>query len=134
MGSDHPKTFDELIASRKTWIHDILIPWCRTAPRAQLRLAELDWTDLAGKIAPEKSLWLWAWERFPDLVHSELQGMDEASWLEVSLTDGTTYEGHPDARESLHGELVLIGKHPRGGRAMHGPFSLDNIRSIRKVR
>ncbi|MFO1022839.1 MAG: hypothetical protein U0903_19405 [Planctomycetales bacterium] len=120
--------FTELVESRKEWIAQVLIPWCRQAERKELRLAELDWPDIAGKIAPEKSLWFWAWGRFPELVHAELQGIDEASTLEVTMRDGTTFRGHPDARESTHGELVLVA---RG--QMHGPLSIDDIQAIKRL-
>lgn len=127
------RKFAELVDSRKKWIAEELIPWCRQAERKELRLAELDWQDIAGKIAPEKSLWFWAWERFPELVHAELQGMDEASTVEVTMRDGGVHRGHPDARESTHGELVLVGRGAAGGMVMLGPFSIDEIQSIRRV-
>ena len=61
--------FDDLVASRKAWITDFLQPWCRSAPLAALKRAELDWADIAGKVTADKTLWPWAWARFPDLVH-----------------------------------------------------------------
>ena len=52
--------FDDLVASRKAWIADFLQPWCRSAPLAALKRAELDWADIAGKVTADKTLWPWA--------------------------------------------------------------------------
>jgi hypothetical protein len=126
-------TFADLVASRKAWIEEVLKPWCRAAPRLQLRLAELEWQDIAGRVDPEKSLWAWAWSRFPDLIHEELGAIDESLTVTVTLHDGTAFTGHPDARESKQGELVLLGKSAASGRfEQQGPFSLDDIASIKK--
>ena len=124
-------TFEALVASRRGWIADVLKPWCQRAPRAALRLAELEWTDIAGKVTPEKSLWAWAWGRFPDLVHPELNGIDESSAVTVTLKSGDQTTGYPDARESEQGQLVLVCRDPVTGRTNNaGPFSIDDIDSV----
>ena len=121
-----PLTFAHLVASRKAWIESVLKPWARQAKRADLLLSEAEWTDIAGKVDPAKSLWAWAWGRFPDLVHGDL-GIDEAVEVSVTLHDGRTYRGYPDARQSQHGQLVVIGRD-----ATHGPFSIDEIAAVVK--
>lgn len=109
------------------------MPWCHTADRMQLRLAELEWTDIAGKVAAEKTLWFWAWSRFPELVQSELQGIDETFPVRVTLKTGEEWIGHPDARESTQGSLVLIGKAETGKLESFGPFSIDEIALIQRI-
>ncbi len=123
--------FEELAASRRRWIEEVLRPWCRTAARKELRQADLEWVDLAGKVAPEKSLWAWAWSRFPALVHCELASIDETAEVLVTLRDGRQYCGYPDARQSEHGQLVLAGS-DADGPADLGPFSIDDIRDVEK--
>lgn len=126
------KTFTELAASRRAWIDDILKPWCQTAHRKDLLLAEHEWTDIAGKVDPNKTLWYWAWSRFPDLVSHELMGIDETARIAVTLHDGRQFTGYPDARESLHGELVLLCRSaaPPHRSTLEGPFPLDQIASV----
>jgi len=128
-------TFADLVSSRKAWLADVLMPWCRQAGLKDLRLAELEWGDIAGKVDAQKTLWCWAWSRFPDLVHAELAGIDETRELNVTLRDGRSITGFPDARQSLQGELVLVGRDPLNPRQMeeHGPFSLDEIAAIARV-
>ena len=127
-------TFADLAASRREWIEQVLIPWCRQASRMQLRLAELDWPDIAGRVDPEKTMWAWAWSRFPDLVNLELGGIDEARAVTVSLEDGTILTGYPDARQSKQGELLLVCKSAESGRFEDcGPFSLDIVQSVGKA-
>ncbi len=133
MSPDTPPTFSELVASRREWISNVLVPWCHTAVRTQLRLAELEWTDIAGKVAPEKTLWFWAWSRFPELVHTELQGIDETFPVRVILKDGSEFIGHPDARESTEGSLVLIGKAETGKLESLGPYSIDDIAIVQRI-
>jgi len=124
-------TFDALVASRKAWLSEVLKPWCQRAPRSALRLAELEWNDIAGKISPEKSLWAWAWGRFPDLVHPELNGIDESSVVTVILNDGQEFSGYPDARQSEQGQLILVCRDPLTGRSNDvGPFKLEDIASV----
>lgn len=125
-------SFAELAASRREWIDCVLTPWCRTAPRKDLLLAEHEWTDIAGKVDPNKTLWFWAWSRFPGLVNTELMGIDESAAVTVVLDDGRNLTGYPDARQSLHGELVLVCRDPRNPRrsVLEGPFSLDRVRAV----
>lgn len=126
-------TFEELVASRKSWLADVLQPWCRTAPLSALRLAEQDWMDIAGRVAPEKTLWPWAWSRFPDLVHEAL-GIEETGEVEVTLLDGRIVRGFPDARRSQSGQLVLWGQDsPDGDLNERGPFSIEQIASVKRI-
>lgn len=128
-------TFADLVASRKAWIETDLKPWCVKAALRDLRLAEQAWPDIAGKVDPEKTLWYWAWSRFPDLVNADLQAIDEAQKIAVALRDGRTLTGYPDARQSKQGELVLLGADPDDARrfAEAGPFGVDQIVSISKA-
>lgn len=121
-------TFHELVASRKAWIEDTLRPWCQTAPLSELRQAEHEWTDIAGRIGPDNSLWLWAWSRFPDLVCDGLLNVNETRQVRVDLRDGGQAEGFPDARLSQRGQLVLL----TGGSAPTelGPYPIDDILSV----
>lgn len=125
-------TFAELVTSRRAWLADVLEPWCRAASRKDLRLAELEWGDIAGKVDPEKTLWFWAWSRFPALVHQELAGIDETGEVTVTLQDGSQFTGYPDARNSGQGQLVLVGRDKTNPRrsAEHGPISIDDIATI----
>ena len=124
-------TFDALVASRKAWIAEVLQPWCRVAPRSALRLAELEWTDIAGRVSVEKSLWAWAWSRFPDLVHPELNGIDESSAVTVTLKNGRQITGYPDARQSEQGQLVVVCRNPATRRmTSEGPFPMEDISHV----
>ncbi len=125
--------FDELVASRKAWIAEILQPWCRTATLAALKQAELEWLDIAGKVAAEKTLWPWAWSRFPDLVHEAL-GIEETTEVEVELQDGRTVRGFPDSRASQQGQLILWGSEtPDIEPRELGPFSIERITGVRRI-
>lgn len=132
--STPPVTFAHLAASRREWIDSILRPWCTTAARRELLQAEHEWTDVAGKVDPNKTLWFWAWSRFPELVNHELTGIDETGEVTVTLADGREVRGYPDARESLHGELVLLcpAISGRGRGEFAGPFSLDDVTQVRR--
>lgn len=126
-------TFADLVASRKAWIENVLKPWCLCASRMQLRLAELEWHDIAGRVDPEKTLWAWAWSRFPGLVHPELSGIDESEQVTVVFKDQSIVRGFPDARQSRQGELVLLCKSTSTGRfEEQGPFSIDDIQAIER--
>ena len=126
-------TFDELVASRKAWLSEVLQPWCRSAGLASLRQAELEWNDIAGKVAPEKTLWPWAWSRFPDLVHESL-GIEETAEVEVTLRDGRTVRGFPDSRASQQGKLVLWGADEASGKPRElGPFSIEQIAAVKRL-
>lgn len=125
--------FEELVASRKAWIAEFLQPWCRSATLAALKQAEQEWLDIAGKVAAEKTLWPWAWSRFPDLVHESL-GIEETSEVEVALFDGRVVRGYPDSRASQQGQLVLWGSEPASEEARElGPFSIERISSVRRI-
>ena len=125
--------FENLVASRKTWIADVLQPWCRTATLAALKRAEQEWLDIAGKVAAEKTLWPWAWSRFPELVHESL-GIEETSEVEVTLKSGEQLRGYPDARASQQGQLVLWGSDPLETAPRElGPFSIERIASIKRL-
>ncbi|MCA9073963.1 MAG: hypothetical protein KDA93_02935 [Planctomycetaceae bacterium] len=120
--------FDRLVSSRKQWIDDVLIPWCQKAPVKQLMRAEREWMDIAGKVAPEMTLWLWAWSRFPALISEGLSGLDETYQVRVTLRDGTQHVGYPDARQSERGRLYLAGSDGDSG-----PMSVDDIQSVEQV-
>ena len=126
-------TFDELVASRKAWLSEVLQPWCRKASLISLRQAELEWIDIAGKVAPEKTLWPWAWSRFPDLVHESL-GIEETAEVEVALHDGRTVRGFPDSRASQQGKLVLWGADATDEKPHElGPFSIEQIATVKRL-
>jgi hypothetical protein len=120
-------TFDDLAASRRQWIADILQPWCRAAPLAELRKAEREWGDIAGRVEPEFTLWLWAWSRFDVLYVEGLKGVDETFEVRVRLKSGEEHCGFPDARQTRRGTLVLQGEE-----GQLGPFSIDDIASVER--
>jgi hypothetical protein len=126
-------TFADLVTSRREWIESTLKPWCRQATRANLLLAEQEWLNIAGQVEPEKTLWLWAWSRFPVLCVEDLPGIEESFAVTVTLRDGSQHSGYPDARRSRQGRLVLIGTQQcsRGGES--GPFSIDDIHQIERI-
>src|SRR5271163_1414830 len=103
------ESFEELVEARKHWINEVLKPWCQKARRSDLIKAEAEWLDIAGKVMPEKTLWLWAWSRFPALVHESL-GIEETSEVYVELRNGRSISGFPDARNSLRGQLIIYGR------------------------
>lgn len=121
-------TFDELVTSRKRWIDEVLIPWCRAASRKDLVRAAMDWGDIAGRVDENATLWTWAWGRFPELVHEGLSGVNETRPVRVSLKSGEMVSGFPDARQSTNGLLVLIANPP--GNERLGPFSIDDIARV----
>jgi hypothetical protein len=125
-------TFADLVSSRKAWLADVLIAWCVQAQLKDLRLAELEWGDIAGKVDPEKTLWYWAWSRFPELVNADMQSIDEARRVTVTLIDGSAFTGNPDSRKSKQGRLVLVGRDPANPRRSeeYGPFSIDEIARV----
>lgn len=120
-------TFEDLVTSRKGWIENVLRPWCRSAPRLELLKAEQEWQDIAGRVDPERTLWLWAWSRFPVLVVEGLTGIDESFEVTVTLKDGSRHTGYPDAAGSERGQLVLQADRE------HGPFPLDDIEFIERA-
>ncbi len=125
--------FEELVRSRKAWIAEVLQPWCRAASLLALKQAELEWPDIAGKVAPEKTLWPWAWSRFPELVHETL-GIEETLEVEVTLKSGQKVKGYPDSRASQQGRLVLWGSETPDAPARElGPFSIEAITSVHRL-
>lgn len=125
--------FDALVASRRTWIETVLKPWLRTAPRRDLLFAEQEWIDLAGRADPGKTLWPWAWSRFPVLYVDDLGGLEETYRVIVTLRDGSQHTGYPDARQSLRGELVLLGDSVVHGSRNLGPFSIDDVVNVARA-
>ena len=128
-------SFDELVASRRAWIEEILKPWCRQASLADLKRAELEWAELAGRIDAQSTLWTWAWGRFPDLVHELLAGVDETYEVAVTLADGSEYVGYPDNRKSQAGRLVLSSTESGPTRRLveHGPWPIDTIAAVKRL-
>ena len=130
--------FDDLVTARKEWISNVLKPWCQQARRAELLKADLEWLDIAGKVPVEKTLWLWAWSRFPELIHENL-GIEETSRIVLQLQDGRQFWGFPDSRQSVRGHLVLLGQAGPSEPpddvplAEQGPFSIDEIASVQRL-
>ena len=125
-----PSGFEELAAARRGWIENVLRAWCRQAPLKELRKAEQEWFDIAGRADANATLWTWAWERFPDIVHPDLPGVHETHEIRVVLTDGTELTGYPDARLSLRGMLVVVGTDESGDVVTSEPVSIDQVVSI----
>jgi len=123
-----PLSFSDLAASRRDWIETVLRPWCRQATLKQLKQADLEWHDFAGRVDSAATLWTWAWERHPVIVHDDLSGVNETHAVRVTLQDGSTVSGYPDGRQSLNGQLILIGD---GGES--GPHSIDDIASVEVI-
>ena len=125
--------FEELAASRREWIESVLRPWCMRAALKDLRRAELEWADIAGRVDPQATLWTWAWGRFPDLVHEGLTGVSETREVRVTLRNGTVVTGWPDNRRSTQGRLVLLSRSPDGRAVESGPHSIDDIATVEAV-
>ena len=129
-----PTSFEELAVSRRRWIDDVLRPWCRQATLKQLRQAEVEWLDIAGRVDIQATLWTWTWERFPVLTHPEMAGVNESHEVQVTLTDGTIVQGFPDSRESLRGMLVLVPCNAESGKSsVLGPYSVDEVVAVTLV-
>lgn len=129
-----PTSFEELTASRRQWIEEALRPWCRQATLAQLRQAELEWLDIAGRVDVHATLWTWAWERFAVLTHPEMAGVNESHEVRVCLRDGTTAQGYPDSRESARGTLALVPCGTEAGTPqLLGPYSVDDVAAVEQV-
>lgn len=127
-----PETFEQLAASRRAWLFDVLKPWCNKATLIELKMAAIEWVNLAGNVDPVKTLWLWSWERFPELVHESL-GIDEGYPVEVTLASGECVTGYPDGKRSLDGELYLVRLGPTGAAQAIGPWTIDEIVAVRRV-
>ena len=122
--------FAELTASRRAWIQEVLVPWCRTANVPSLLKAEMEWGDIAGRVDPQFSLWLWAWSRFPVLYVEGLKGLDETYAVQVTTIDGAAHTGYPDSRSSSRTQLILVDS--TTGNSV-GPLRLDRIVSVERV-
>jgi hypothetical protein len=127
--------FADLIASRRAWIEETLRPWCAGAPLKELKRAELEWEDIAGKVDPKATLWTWAWSRFPAIVHEGLTGVNETHAVRVTLKNGDRHTGYPDNRRSQAGRLVLLASETSaaGGAAEIGPIAIDDIAKIERA-
>lgn len=123
-------SFEELALSRREWIDEVLVPWCREAGPAELRKAEIEWTNLAGQVAAELTLWTWAWSRFPALVHGGMPGLNETLNVKVVLKSGQSVIGYPDNRESDRHQLVLLSRGDDGTTEHAGPYQIDEIESV----
>ncbi len=121
--------FPELVQSRRNWIDQVLVPWCRTATRKDLLLAEQAWLDLAGRPEPKQTLWLWAWQRFPVLCEDGLTALNEAWLVKVVRQSGDVIVGFPDARESVQGNLILVDETGK----TREPVSIDDIVSVERA-
>lgn len=128
-----PDSFEHLAAARREWIETVLRPWCRRSLLKELRKAEQEWFDIAGRADVHPTLWTWAWERFPDIVHPDLPGVNETSELLLTLLDGSQVSGFPDGRKSQRGMLILISGSEGGETLTHGPISIDQIASIQRM-
>ncbi|MDA0835834.1 MAG: hypothetical protein O3A29_21380 [Planctomycetota bacterium] len=131
-------TFDQLAASRREWISQVLIPWCRAASLKELRKAADEWPDIAGKVTADATLWTWAWSRFPVLVLDDLPGVNETWEVHVQLQDGREFVGYPDGKRTKQGSLVLLGREVTrdsngpNETAYIGPLSIDDIVAVER--
>jgi hypothetical protein len=125
-----PKTFEELATARRDWIEQVLRRWCQQATLKELRKADPEWFDIAGRADANATLWTWAWERFPAIVHPDLPGVHETHLVEVLLQDGSKLSGYPDSRQSLRGMLVLVGTDKDGAMVTHAAISIDQIAEV----
>ncbi len=128
-------TFAELAAARREWNESVLKPWCQRAPLKELRLAEQEWGDIAGRVDAASTLWSWAWSRFPQLVHPELPGVNETHEVRITRRDGSSVRGFPDNRLTLGGKLVLLSGGQPGRREFveSEPISIDDIESVERT-
>ena len=88
----------------------------------------MEWHDFGGRVDTHATLWTWAWERHPALVHDDLAGVNETHEVSVTLHDGQTVTGFPDGRRSLRGQLVLLSTST--GHEDLGPYSIDEILDV----
>ena len=123
-------SFEEIVASRREWIDNVLRPWCREAALKDLLRAELEWGDIAGRVDPQATLWTWAWGRFPALIHEGLSGVNETREVRVMLHNGSAVTGFPDNLRSQQGKLVLVGRSAAGELLEYGPYSIDEIAAV----
>lgn len=125
-----PTTFEQLATQRREWIENVLRVWCQQASLKELRKADLEWFDIAGRADANATLWTWAWERFPAIVHPDLPGVHETHLVDVLLRDGSKISGYPDARQSIRGMLVLVGTDEDGTMVTHPAVSIDQIGEV----
>ena len=128
-----PADFESLARSRRDWIENVLRVWCRQATLNELRKADVEWFDIAGRADANATLWTWAWERFPEIVHPQLPGVHETYEVRVTLHDGHILSGFPDARQSLRGILILVGPDESGAIVVSHPISIDQITAVAKL-
>jgi hypothetical protein len=128
-----PESFEQLAASRRAWIDDVLRPWCQASSIKELRKAEAEWFDLAGRADIGATLWTWAWERFPAITHPDLPGVHETHEVQVTMKNGEALRGYPDARKSIRGTLVLVNMNEVGEFQTLQPVSLDDVAAIERV-
>lgn len=126
------ESFEQLATSRRQWISEVLMPWCQQANLRDLREAEHDWLNIAGRVDPAMTLYTWAWSRYPALVHDGMAGLNETQEVRVELRSGETVAGYPDARESSRGQLVLTAATDVGFDQL-GPFSIDEVAAVEAV-
>ena len=125
--------FEQLAAARRGWIETVLRPWCQVSSLKELRKAEVEWFDIAGRADTNATLWTWAWERFPEIVHPDLPGVNETFEVLVTLTDESQISGFPDGRKSQRGMLILLGVSEAGDTLTHGPLSIDQIAAVARI-
>ncbi len=128
-------TFAELVVSRQQWLQEVLKPWCLAAPWKELFQAEQDWTNLAGQVDPQGTLWAWAWSRFPALVCEGLAGIEETHFIRVTTRDGQVLTGYPDNRESRHGKLRLLCETSPGSgqHELSEAISIDDVVAVDRL-
>jgi hypothetical protein len=90
----------------------------------------MEWGDIAGRVDAAKTLWTWAWSRFPVLENEQFGGIDETHELRVTLKNGKALVGFPDQRKSEGGRLVLL---LTGGSSDAAPISIDDIASVERL-
>ncbi len=126
------ESFEQLAASRREWISEVLMPWCRQACLRDLREAEHDWLNIAGRVDPAMTLYTWAWSRFPALIHDDMAGLNETEEVRLTLHSGEVVTGYPDSRESSRGQIVLTSA-TREGFEQLGPYAIDDVVSAELV-
>ncbi len=129
------QTFEYLVNSRREWIDSVLKPWCQQAKLVDLKKANDEWLDIAGKVDASSTLWTWAWSRFPDAVYDGLTGIDETNEVRLTLQDGTAVTGFPDNRASGPESIVIWRRHETADAAGEelGPYSIDEIVDFKRI-
>ena len=122
------KSFADLAVSRREWISEQLVPWCRQACYQDLVEAEQDWGNIAGRVDPGMTLWTWAWSRFPAVIHDGMPGLNETCEVRLRTAGGAEAIGFPDREASSRGQIVLVARTESGFEQL-GPFRIDEITS-----